>query len=324
MAFDGGGTKTAVLLCDASGRKVSTMTKESLDYTQIGFEEIERRLHSWTDEILRDSGLGRDAITAITVGMPMFSEQPDADQQILSSVHQAFGDDIEKYVINDVACAMWGALAGQAGICILCGTGSMAMGMDATGTICRAGGWSSLFSDIGSGYWFGKEAMSLFAKECDEVVARGALMDILCSALNISAPFDAIAIFDDLFHKRRETAALQQYMFQAARAGDVEALKTYRYAAEELSLLAVAVQKRLFSGQQNVIVSYAGGMFYTKSLLLEPLKIKLAEQGMQLFPPKLSPVEGAMLYTAVHAHRGDRGAEVSKRSFISNMRNQRR
>ncbi|HXJ77462.1 MAG TPA: BadF/BadG/BcrA/BcrD ATPase family protein [Candidatus Methylomirabilis sp.] len=60
-------------------------------------------------------------------------------------------------VISDVEAAYLGALGERAGILLLAGTGSMALGRDALGRWARAGGWGPLLGDEGSAFWIGRE-----------------------------------------------------------------------------------------------------------------------------------------------------------------------
>jgi N-acetylglucosamine kinase-like BadF-type ATPase len=60
-------------------------------------------------------------------------------------------------VISDVEAAYLGALGAGAGILLLAGTGSMALGRDARGRWARAGGWGPLLGDEGSAFWIGRE-----------------------------------------------------------------------------------------------------------------------------------------------------------------------
>jgi len=60
-------------------------------------------------------------------------------------------------VISDAEAAYLGALGGRAGMLLLAGTGSMALGKDASGQWVRAGGLGPLLGDEGSAFWIGRE-----------------------------------------------------------------------------------------------------------------------------------------------------------------------
>jgi len=60
-------------------------------------------------------------------------------------------------VIADVEAAYLGALGDRAGVLLLAGTGSMALGGNGRGRWARAGGWGPLLGDEGSAFWIGRE-----------------------------------------------------------------------------------------------------------------------------------------------------------------------
>ena len=60
-------------------------------------------------------------------------------------------------VIADVEAAYLGALGDRAGVLLLAGTGSMALGGNGRGRRARAGGFGPLLGDEGSAFWIGRE-----------------------------------------------------------------------------------------------------------------------------------------------------------------------
>src|SRR5262249_7281093 len=60
-----------------------------------------------------------------------------------------------------------GGLAGQPGVVLIGGTGSVAYGRNAAGCAARAGGWGYLAGDEGSAYWIGRESLTAVALALD-------------------------------------------------------------------------------------------------------------------------------------------------------------
>ena len=50
--------------------------------------------------------------------------------------------------------------------------------------------------------------------------------------------------------------------------------------------------------QREIAVSYSGGLFHTRELILNPLQEQLAASGLYLCMPKYMPVQGAALLAA--------------------------
>src|SRR5207247_1687197 len=67
-------------------------------------------------------------------------------------------------VVPDAQAALLGALDGQAGVLILAGTGSIAVGRDDRGRWTRAGGLGPLLGDAGSGLWRGRDRLRAMSR----------------------------------------------------------------------------------------------------------------------------------------------------------------
>src|SRR5437660_1753593 len=78
-------------------------------------------------------------------------------------------------VVPDAQAALLGALDGQAGVLILAGTGSIAVGRDDRGRWTRAGGLGPLLGDEGSGFWLGREWLRAISRGEDILPALALL-----------------------------------------------------------------------------------------------------------------------------------------------------
>ena len=66
----------------------------------------------------------------------------------------------DKYKLtHDAEIALIGATAGQPGIIVIAGTGSIAFGRNAQMQTARAGGWGYIFGDEGGGFDIAKNAL---------------------------------------------------------------------------------------------------------------------------------------------------------------------
>src|SRR5207249_5513001 len=63
------------------------------------------------------------------------------------------------WVVNDLIPAWAAGTGGAPGIALIAGTGSNALGVNASGEAWRAGGWGHILGDEGSGYWLGLHGM---------------------------------------------------------------------------------------------------------------------------------------------------------------------
>ena len=309
LGIDGGGSKTAFCLADAGGCVRAMIHLPALDYQQIGYKVFTERLKEGTACALREAGSDSSQLAGVTVGVPNFGEIEEDSVRLEALTRGVFSGTVSVSVVNDVFAAMYGAIKGQSGICILSGTGSMSMGMDASGRVERAGGWGHFCSDEGSCYWLGRQAMHLFVRQADGIEPKSALYDIVMQTYKLNSPFEFLSVVKQLQDKRNAVAAFQLILLAAARSGDERARDLYQQAAQKLSELVYTVRSKLsFPPDKAVPVAYAGGAFKTGELLLAPLRTAVARKGMTLAEPALIPAAGAVLHAILRCSgTGDDG-----------------
>jgi N-acetylglucosamine kinase-like BadF-type ATPase len=170
------------------------------------------------------------------------------------------------------------------------------------GRAARAGGWGELFSDEGSAYWIARQGLNLFSRMSDARLERGPLYDILRRHFQLHSDLDlCAAIYDPAQGQRSNLAALAPLVAEAARHGDVHASALFTEAAGELLLLVDAVHRQLaVPPGVTLSVSYSGGLFQLRDLLLLPLRARLATRDTRyrVVAPRLPPAAGAALYAA--------------------------
>ena len=292
IGVDGGGTKTAFALADPSGKILAQTVLPSISYREHGLSTVAQRLREGTEQVL--SGLPLTQVTRVAVGAPGYGEDLDGDKLLEQTVASAFPG-VEVKLVNDAEIACWGALSGRPGINVVAGTGSIAFGRDPKGRTARSGGWSEFFSDEGSCYWLGKQAMGLFCKEADGRAPKSRLYELLRQELDLGEDISFIRIMEqEYLPQRSRTASLQRFLLQAAQEGDEAARELYVSAARELCSLARGVKNQLgFAG--SVPGSLTGGLLHSGKLVEEPLKALLEEENMTYLSCEGSPLQGAVL-----------------------------
>lgn len=294
LAADGGGSKTAMALYDARGRRKASLSCSRSAYIDMGVERAAFALEACFDALLKEAGAGRAELAGAAFCLSSVGESPEKDEALYQALKALCPNAL---MVNDSLGALYAAHAGKPGIVIVSGTGSIAAGLDEAGATARCGGYSPLFSDEGSSFWFGYKLMELYTKQDDGRLKRGPLHEVVGSALGVKNAYQLMSFAERASaNDRAEIAALQPLAQQAAEKGDEDALKLYEQAACELALLALGVLGRLRFQGANIRVSCMGGTFRAGALLLEPLKRRLSEKGCVLVPPALyDPVQGAFL-----------------------------
>jgi N-acetylglucosamine kinase-like BadF-type ATPase len=92
-------------------------------------------------------------------------------------------------------------------------------------------------------------------------------------------------------------------MHQAAEAGEPKALRAFEQVAGELCAVIRSIADQLHFGRnEEILVSYSGGVFRAGEYVLEPLRRQLGDSRYKLATPILEPVAGAALYAYKQLH----------------------
>ena len=297
LGVDGGGSKTAFEVVDASGQILAKHRTGTCDYLQIGKQDFGTLIQNGAAEVCAKAGISVLDLTYTCVGVPNYGEISGDTAELDRIVNRALQNG-HSVCVNDVVVAWAGSLACEPGINLLAGTGSMGYGVDRKGNAVRVGGWGDFCGDEGSAYWLGKKFIEYFTKQADGRMPRSKIYEIAHEKLRLQSDFDIIPLVNEnMERKRDQIAKLQLLAFEAANLGDLYAVELYRQAAIDLSLIVSTVLNQLdFDRGDLVAVSYSGGVFKAGEYILEPFMETLAAYPITLKEPLLSPVSGAALY----------------------------
>ena len=313
LGVDGGGTKTCFTLIDVNGKVISKVIKGPSHPTQIGFENLEKLLREGLEEIITNNKFSASDIERVTLGLAGYGIVKEIAEGIAKIVERVFNE-IKYELVSDVRVAIAGALAGEDGINIVAGTGSIALALK-NNEIIRCGGWGYTVGDEASAYWIGKKTIALFSKESDGRAEKGALYELVRKNLGLNKDAEIISYVNDKIKgDRSEIAKLAKICSDAAILGDEEAMAIFNEAAVEITEM-IKVLLRNF-GNEQVKVSYTGGVFKSGELILKPLKNMLEGLNVELIEPILSPDLGGCLLAYKNS-----GYEVNKEFYNTIVNN---
>jgi N-acetylglucosamine kinase-like BadF-type ATPase len=310
LGVDGGGSKTSFLLIDEAGQILARHIEGSAYHPEVGVDGVRTMLANGCAATVAIAGKRVSDIDFAFFGIPAHGE----DSRLLSTL-----DALPSGVIaaaryrcgNDMVCAWSGSLAGQDGLNVVAGTGSIVYG-EYQGRGARAGGWGELFSDEGSAHWIAREGLSLFSRMSDGRNARGKLHELFRAHFNLDDDLDiCAAIYGADAMQRSQFSQLAKLVTTAALAGDELARQIFVRGAGELAHMIDAARSRLQAPETLTLpVSYSGSVFQAQELCLMPLRQQLSQSrhAYQLVAPRLPPDAGAALYAAKlcgHALRRD-------------------
>jgi N-acetylglucosamine kinase-like BadF-type ATPase len=236
LGVDGGGSKTAFALIDDAGHVIARATAPTSYYFTEGFDGVERVLAQGVADICGQAGIDTSDIDAAFFGIPGYGEASGDIEQLDAVPVRVLGHD--RYSCdNDMVCGWAGSLAGEDGINVISGTGSMTYG-ERQGTGCRVGGWGELFGDEGSAYWVATQGLNAFSRMSDGRLTRGPLYTLIKERLQLSGDLDVVSlVIDKWAGNRGSIASLATTVCEAARMDDEASARILSAAADELVAL---------------------------------------------------------------------------------------
>ncbi|MFT8807295.1 N-acetylglucosamine kinase [Gluconobacter sp.] len=286
-AMDGGGSKTLLVVLRQDGTIADIgRAGGSNPFDQPLWRETLSSLFSRLPPETRAAGLG----------LAGFGESATLNQHQRGLI-STFCENIPLSLTNDVDMACNGAFAGQEGVLLLSGTGSMAWATDGQGHHCRVGGWGSLFGDEGSAFWIGRKALALVTELLDGRNTQDiAFLEPIQKALDL--PSDParcgpalLEWYGSLTHERSAVASLARIVARLAEQDCVPATRIMGEAATQLAAHVQTARRRL--GRPELPWSYAGG-----TLQSQLLREAISERCGTPVTPRLPPIGGGLLSAA--------------------------
>jgi len=176
---------------------------------------------------------------------------------------------------TDVVAAHAGAFAGNPGIVVSAGTGSIVFGADEYGEKYYADGWGPILGDEGSGYWIGVETLRAVCRSLDGRAHPTRLVAPVLEMMNVADGDELTRYVYSPDCTRDKIAALAKVVFELADEGVTEAAEIRARAANLMSrgIKSVAkslLQRRRDRAMQNqevevppleMLVALRGGLF---------------------------------------------------------------
>lgn len=171
-------------------------------------------------------------ISAVSVGAAGAWAAPEAASELAAVLADAFH--VPVAVTSDVVSAHAGALGGGAGVLLIAGTGAAALGIDGE-VATLVDGWGPELGDLGSGSWFGREALRAVLRASVGLAVETVLTDAVAATIGEPAAVPAWISMDGPVPRR--LATLAPLLLEAAQSGDAVSADI---AAEGIRLLVAS------------------------------------------------------------------------------------
>jgi N-acetylglucosamine kinase-like BadF-type ATPase len=261
LGVDGGQSHTTALIADEGGRLLGRGQGGPSNHTRApgGRARLESAVRDSVGRALQSAGLmSHKDIRSIRFHSAhlALTGEPEGKLEVVQEVLKA---DLLA-VDHDAPAALAGATAGEDGIIVLAGTGSVAFGTW-RGQPVRIGGRGYLFADEGSAFAMSKTAVARAIRCEDRNLDLGELRTLL---LSFFQKHNARDIAEDFYIdriSRDQLAAFALPLCELAERGNRSALEILEAAAQDLSEMAEAAAARLGAENEKIRVSFGGGVF---------------------------------------------------------------
>jgi N-acetylglucosamine kinase len=299
LGVDGGASKTAALVTDDTGRSLGSGVAGPSNHLRVGIETAARNIERAVNKALVTADVASREIVWAYCGIAG-ADHPAHRQEVVDSLSIFFPRG-NFTVDNDARIALTGAIGFGAGVVVIAGTGSVAIGRNAAGEEARAGGWGPIVGDEGSGYAIARAGLGAILRAHDGRGPATAMTDLLRTQHQMSPADLPRFVYAQTTHAD-DIARLGKLVIDAAEAGDAVAATIIAAAGAELASAVLAVARRLSLTSSPFPVAYVGGAFNAGETLLAPMRAAVAAEAPQatIAPPAHTPVEGAA-QMAIHA-----------------------
>lgn len=290
---DGGGSKTRVVVGTIDGEVLGEATGPGSATAPDRIDESAATIGSVVRQAMAAAGLEGSRPRVLVAGVSG-AGRSNLQQALAAGLEDIEAAD-EVSVVGDGEVAFFDAFGTGPGVLLITGTGSIAHGRGPSGATLRCGGWGPAIGDEGSGWWIGRQALSVLAAAADGREPPTELTGAVLTAAQINdvselIPWATVA-------SRREIAALAPVVLNAASGGDIRAKAIVGIAVEELVLHVRALAVQLFGDERAAVpVALGGGLMARGSLLRKGVehRLKSAVPGALVSAVEVFPARGAM------------------------------
>lgn len=288
LGIDGGGTKTRCVVGDEKSR-LGTGSSSSSKVQRVGEVCARDALSSAVHEACVQANISPKQIVRTCAGITG-AARPEIAGVMRDLMASIVGGQIE--IVGDIEIAFEDAFGDGAGVMVIAGTGSIALGRNKSGETARAAGWGYPISDEGSGQWIGAEAVRASLRARDRGQSSG-----LLSELTQTLGADN---FEDFIVRLNASpvidfATLFPTVLVASDKGDSVAAEILKRAGHELAGIAGTVIDRLLS-DGLISVATHGGVLASSAIVRESFaqELRARHPRVEVLDREVDPARGAL------------------------------
>jgi len=258
IGIDGGSTKTAAVMLDATGQPVARAVGGPANYHMVGLDETEANVFDVIGQLLADRHISIDDIRRFCLALSGVWRH--ADHRAISRMLGKHGILDRSMLVSDIEVLFAGTGGEGPVVVVIAGTGSVVLGRDETGRRHKVGGNGHLLDDDGSGYDIGRAGLRAVLEASDGRGPATRLTETLPAAAGLAEVAGIVPWLYGASAHKQMVAALAPVVLDAAADGDAMARGIVGRAANHLARWTdvAASALRITDGALTVVL--AGGV----------------------------------------------------------------
>lgn len=263
LGIDGGGTKTAFLLCDKGGKTIAKATLGPCNPVDIGLTNAIKTLENGIDAVCKDIPRSKISVYAGIAGGITGNNQKLINMFLKGCGFLQYANG------SDASNAVALALGNKNGTAIIMGTGIIAFSQ-INNRLVRRGGYGYLFEEGGSSLAIGRDAVIAALKHEETNSCETMITELIKSKLNCSSIIEQVSYFYEI--GKKGIAELAPLVFDAYKSGDAVADEILQKNMQAVARLIESTPKTNEKTQNVVIV---GGLTKQRDIILPMITKKL-------------------------------------------------
>jgi N-acetylglucosamine kinase-like BadF-type ATPase len=296
IGIDGGGTKTHALIVGQDGTVLAECSGGPTQIQSFGVKLVASSLFGLIRECCKKIECKPDNLQSVVMGIAgagRASDRTDLTDTLHSlGVRKKF--QLKNIVIEtDARIALEAAFAGEPGIVVIAGTGSIALYRTEDGKLLRVGGWGKIIGDEGSGYGIARDAINAVMRQFDGRNEKTELTKKAFTHFDVSSHDELIV---KVYHGQVDIASFTPKVFEAVIERDRVANTILFKNATELVELARVLTMQV-RPKKKLPVALMGGLLESDNPYAKMVKEKIISSlpNILVQKPKFSPAFGAAI-----------------------------
>lgn len=291
IGADSGGTKFEMIFADESGKVLKNFRLKGIHYSVAGPQKYSEKITEYIQSAVKKSGLNIENCLGICIGLAGAREESDRTKLVKLFKQKL---NVRKIIVtSDAMTALIGAFEGNEGIILISGTGSVLYGYYDE-VIKRIGGWGRIIGDEGGGYWIGKKALNIAAKEFDSCKNKK-LQSQLCKKLYSEFGIDRSNLNDMIFKENFDIQKITPVVLDLAAKKSKVCIEIIETAVTDL-IHHIITYLDFVKPERELKIALIGSLIENENILSVKLNKEILKlKKVKTVVKKHSPAYGAYL-----------------------------